>query len=196
MDTWLDHLTAALIAGVVILILAAVWYRSQVSALSTTNTYRDRARIEVVRETIEHDMARLGAGVDKAEAAILTYSWTGTTRTFEFKGQMTSEPTIDRLRYRATQQACATSSGTCWRFVRQTFSGSTYRTSGFDMEVASVEIALLPAGTPASATSADIRVVLPAPELRPNTPANDPRRLPVSLDRHYRLVNQALRAAS
>ena len=53
MSVWLDHLTSILMAGVVILILAAIWYRNQVSAVATTNTYRDRARIEVVRETLD-----------------------------------------------------------------------------------------------------------------------------------------------
>ena len=195
MASWLDHLTAIIVAGVVILILAAVWYRGQVSALATTNTYRDRARVEVLRETVEH-MARLGSGVDTADPAILAYSWTGTTRTFEFRGQLDSPTVVDRVRYLATRQACTAGSGTCWRFRRQTLRSSTYRTSGFDLEVTSVEIALLPAGAPASATTADVRVVLPAPELRPNTTGNDPRRLPVSFDRHYRLVNQVLRAAS
>lgn len=193
MDVWLDHLTATLVAGVVILILAAVWYRGQVSAIATTNTYRDRGRIEVLRETIDRDMARLGAGVGESEEAILAYTWSGPTRTFEFQGQIASTADVDRIRYRATETACTAAEGTCWRLVRQEFNGTGYVTDGFDLEVESVEIVLTPAGSPSDATAADVRVILPSPELRPATRTDDPRRLPVSLDRHYRLVNQALR---
>ena len=109
MSVWLDHLTSILMAGVVILILAAIWYRNQVSAAATTNTYRDRARIEVIRETIDRVMARLGADVDPADAAILGWSWTGTTRTFEFRGAVHEAGRVDRIRYLATRTACTTS---------------------------------------------------------------------------------------
>ena len=197
MSVWLDHLTSILMAGVVILILAAIWYRNQVSAAATTNTYRDRARIEVIRETIDRDMARLGADVDPADAAILGWSWTGTTRTFEFRGAVHEAGRVDRIRYLATRTACTTSdASTCWRLQRQTWTGSDYAVSGFDMEVATVQVSLTPTGPVADATGVSIRIVLPAPELRPNTTATDPRRLPISLDRYYRLVNQVLRASA
>ena len=199
MGVWIDHLTAIIVGTVVILILAAVWYRTQVSSLSTTNTYRDRARVEVIREAVGRDMARLGSGVDAASDAILGLSWTGPARTFEFRGEIEASGTVDRIRYRATEAACDRDpSETCLDLVREQHDGTGWTASGLNLQVDTMEVALRPAGLADVdlATGVDIRVVLPAPELRPNTAQDDPRRLPVTFDRYYRLVNQALRTTS
>ena len=199
MGVWIDHLTAIIVGTVVLFILAAVWYRAQVSSLSTTNTYRDRVRIETIRETIDRDMARLGSGVDVADDAIVGLSWAGSTRTFEFLGEIEAAGALDRVRYRTVEVACDRDpADTCFDLVREVHDGAGWTSAGLALQVDTMEVALdLPAGAASAddATGVRVRVVLPAPELRPNTGANDPRRLPVTFERYYRLTNQVLRSS-
>ena len=199
MGVWIDHLTAIIVGTVVLLILAAVWYRAQVSAISTTNTYRDRGRIEAIRETIDRDMARLGAGVDVGDDAVVGLSWAGPSRTFEFLGEIEAAGTLDRVRYRTTEAPCDRDpADTCLDLVREVRDGAAWTSRGLALQVDTMEVALdLPAGAASAddATGVRVRVVLPAPELRPNTGRTDPRRLPVTFERYYRLTNQILRSS-
>lgn len=188
MGTWIDHLSSVLIAGAVTVLLASVWSRDQAATASATGAYQSRVRVEALRRVIDGDMAHLGAGVDAAEEAVLGLSWSGGTRSFEFRSRVGDASAPEQVRYLATPTPCSAGGASCWRFRRQVHDGSQYRDAGFDVEAADVSIALLPAGPPSAATAATIRLTLPA-STRPPAPA-------VSVDRYYRLVNQEIRQNS
>lgn len=190
MGFWLDHLSAVLIASAVVMLLAATWVRSQGSSVEATSAYQARTRVEALREVLDGDMARLGADVDEADEAILGLSWTGATRSFEFRGRVDAPAAAapDRIRYLATETACSSGTGTCWRFRRQVHDGAVYRDAGFDVEADTVEVRLLPEGDPAEATAAEVHLVLPSAGTS-GAPA-------VSIGRYYRLVNQLIRTRS
>lgn len=191
MTSWSDHLTSVLIGGGVLVLLASLWDRGQTVQVSATTAYQARTTLEAVRATLDRDMAAVGVDVPLDEDAVLGWAWTGPTRSFEFRGRLDApagDPP-DQVRYVSTQQTCASGSGTCWRLQRQVHDGTVYRDTAFDIEAVHAEVQMLPAGGgPAAATSAHVRIVLPEV---PGTPAG--RGFPLTIDRHYRLVNQALR---
>lgn len=187
MQHFLDHVSAVLIGGAVMLLVISVWTRHQSAKVAATMAYQARSQVEAVREVISGDMERLGVDVPTGDDAILGLSWTGDTRAFEFQGRVDAPPTSppDRIRYLATSVPCSAGDGTCWRLRRQVHDGSSFQTAGFDIEASTVSFALLPSGPVADATMAEVQLRLPGD---PHFEAP-----PVTIDRRYRLLNQTIR---
>ena len=183
----LDHLTAILMGGAVLLLLGSVWLQNSTSAVQATETYQQRTRAEALRVTLDQDFAAIGRDVPPGEAAIVALTDIGATWTFEFRGRISApagQPP-DRIRYTATSQTCG--AATCRRLRRSVWNGSAFAPAGMNLDVSSFRITPDVSSPLDASTSLDLRVVL-LPEGRSAAP-------PATIERRYRLVNQKLRFA-
>lgn len=194
MQFLLDNLVSTLVAGSIILILAAATLSASESARDATGYYAVRAKSQVVVTALEADLPNVGNEVPAATAAFTAYTSTASSKVLEFRGLTAGASVVQRVRYQAvptTDPSCLTASA-CWSLRRAAYpDGGAVQAPRHIGTVGAFDVTLLPAGsTLATATALDVRVVFLPP---PGTGGSVPH---LTFAKRYRLANLALRAAS
>jgi hypothetical protein len=134
MQVFLDHITAVLVGGGVILALAATWVITSQTSTQAGMTYQARAVSGEVIAIIDRDLRNIGSGVPPSEAAVTGFDWTGAARSFEFRATVSPEPDapVEWIRYvvEAAPAGSCGRAGDCLTFTRHVWDGSAFRPTG------------------------------------------------------------------
>ncbi len=189
-----DNLLSTLIAGSIVLILAAATLTASRSSRDATGYYAARARTRTVVTALEADLPNVGNEVPAATPAFTAYTSTASQKVLEFRGLIAGATAVQRVRYEAvptTDSSCPSTSA-CWALSRAAYTdGGTATAVQRIGTVGAFDVTLLPAGaTMSTATALDVRVVF-----FPPSGANGAVQQQTFAKR-YRLANLALRATT
>lgn len=194
MQFLLDNLIGTMIAGTVVLILAAAHLTASQSAREATGYYATRAAAQTVVTVLDADLPNIGNEVPAATPAFVTHTFTSQQKVLEFRGRIAGAAGIQRVRYEAVPLSGAVcgAAPTCWDLRRAAYAdGSTAQTPRRIGIVSSFDVTLLPVGaTLTTATALDVRVGFVAPPGAGGAVARQ------TFAKRYRLTNLVLRTIS
>lgn len=189
-----DNMLSVLIAGSIMLTLAAASMTASRSAQNATGYYAARALSRTVVGVLEADLPNVGNGVPAATAAFTAYTSTSSSRVLEFRGLTAGATAVQRVRYEAvpTTDASCRSTSACWELRRASYAdGGAAQSVSRIGTVAAFDVTLLPAGaTLTTATALDVRVVFLPPSGAGGAVPEQ------TWAKRYRLANLALRAGT
>lgn len=154
MSSFIDHLSASLVAGIVILMLVGMHHRGQATAVESVLFYANRAQALSLVEMIERDFPNIGSGVAAGDPMLLSHAWSGSTGHFEFWAAVDSAAgaPAQHIRYEAVPSesaVCEQAGLACFEVRRLVRAGSGFEVSGRSQEtLTAFEIELLPVGAP------------------------------------------------
>lgn len=140
MQFLLDHLSAIVVSGIVLLILLGVSLASQTSAVQAVQADARFAAADAIVDMLEGDLPNVGAGVAAGDDRILALEGTAAlTTAFEFSGAVGASATaaVERVRYELEEagtvvvgQGAAQQTVPAYTLRRLVHDGSAFRLSG------------------------------------------------------------------
>jgi hypothetical protein len=153
MQFFYDHLTAAVVGTIVLLMVVAVQFQGQTANVESGAFYMNRVQSLSFIEIMERDFPNIGSGVTPGVDPMITaYDWSGETRYFEFWATVEAGDgaTVELIRYEARPtevDACTRAGEECVEVHRLIHDGTDFRPTGRSQQtLAEFEIELLPAG--------------------------------------------------